>query len=180
MRLSTVSPFCRRERRKVVRGFNLRHANRGLAHQLKLYPRRAGPFWDSRKKQVVSRCATTRSLRWTCPRTPFASHARTHAGIEHLLRDNRAPAFSVAKLSQNAMEAMESGCIRPRQVRYQAALRPDSEIFKFTADFCSSLVFVLRFPGENCRRTVPKPNSLSCPRTRVHRPACPSHSPAQE
>ena len=27
--------------------------------------------------------------------------------------------------TSNALEAMETGCIRPRQVRYQAALRPD-------------------------------------------------------
>jgi hypothetical protein len=82
-----------------------------------------------------------------------ASDARGST-LKHLLRKSRAPAFAVAKLSQNpivltvfgfglereqnprieknlrktsnAMEAMESGSIRPRQVRYQAALRPDS------------------------------------------------------
>jgi hypothetical protein len=42
---------------------------------------------------------------------------------------------------------------RPRQVRHQAALRPDPEIFKFTAKFCSLLVFVLRVAGEMPRNT---------------------------
>jgi hypothetical protein len=55
--------------------------------------------------------------------------------------------------TSNAMEAMETDRSRPRQVRYQAALRPDSEIFKFTAKFCSLLVFVLRVAGEMPRNT---------------------------
>src|SRR5882672_11247793 len=38
---------------------------------------------------------------------------------------------------------------------------PTLKILNFTADSRSSLVRVLRFPGENCPRTVPEPKSLS-------------------
>src|SRR2546422_6760725 len=36
---------------------------------------------------------------------------------------------------------------------------PTLKILDSTADFCSSPLRVLRFPGENCPRTVPKPRS---------------------
>ena len=38
---------------------------------------------------------------------------------------------------------------------------PTLKILNSTALFGSSLVRLLRFPAENCRRTVPEPNSLS-------------------
>jgi hypothetical protein len=46
-----------------------------------------------------------------------------------VLSESRTPELkkTLGKTS-NAMEAMELGCIRPRQVRYQAALRPDLPI----------------------------------------------------
>ena len=40
------------------------------------------------------------------------------------------------------MELLESGCVRPRQARYQAALRPD-----MNCDIHSKALAALRLPG---------------------------------
>ena len=68
--------------------------------------------------------------------------------------------------------------LTPSQVRYQAALHPDSKIPNSTAVSCSPPARVLRFPGENCRTTVPKPDSLS-QNTRLMIPLAPKCPPTR-
>jgi hypothetical protein len=66
--------------------------------------------------------------------------------------------------------------LRPRQVRYQAALRPDSKIPNFTTVPAAPPVRVRRLLAKNCRRTVSKPNSLS-QNPRLIIPPCPRAPP---
>jgi len=50
------------------------------------------------------------------------------------------------------MELLESGSVRPRQARYQAALRPDVKYVKIIKDFPAELLLHLT----NLPLTVPK------------------------
>ena len=50
---------------------------------------------------------------------------------------------------------MESGSVRPRQARYQAALRPDMKYVKIIKDFPTELLLHLTNLAFNCAKTVP-------------------------
>ena len=45
--------------------------------------------------------------------------------------------------------------LRPRQARYQAALRPDMKYVKIIKDFPTELLLHLTYSASNCAKTVP-------------------------
>jgi hypothetical protein len=61
---------------------------------------------------------------------------------------------NIAK-GQQEMELLESSCVRPRQARYQAALRPDMKYVKIIKDFPTELLLHLTNFASNCAKTVP-------------------------
>ena len=56
---------------------------------------------------------------------------------------------------QRGMELLDIGFVRPRQARYQAALRPDMACVKIIEDFPTELLLHLTNFPSNCAKTVP-------------------------
>jgi hypothetical protein len=53
------------------------------------------------------------------------------------------------------MELLESSVVRPRQARYQAALRPDMKYVKIIGYFPTELVLDRSILATNCGKTAP-------------------------
>jgi hypothetical protein len=57
--------------------------------------------------------------------------------------------------SGRGVEIRTPGLLRPRQARYQAALRPDMKYVKIIKDFPTELLLHLTNFASNCAKTVP-------------------------
>ena len=53
------------------------------------------------------------------------------------------------------MELLESGSVRPRQARYQAALRPDMKCVMIIKHFPTEMLLHQAKLAFNCAKTVP-------------------------